>query len=52
MKFEWDENKNAINISKHGIDFDEAGSIFYDDKAIMFDDPEHSDEYVQYEGKI
>jgi len=48
MTFEWDENKNAINISKHGIDFDEASSIFYDEKAIMFDDPEHSDEEERF----
>jgi len=43
MTFEWDENKNAININKHGIDFVEASSIFYDENAVMFDDPEHSD---------
>ena len=43
MTFEWDENKNAININKHGIDSVEASSIFYDENAVMFDDPEHSD---------
>lgn len=30
MKFEWDENKNEINIEKHGISFKEAETIFYD----------------------
>lgn len=40
--FEWDENKNRINKVKHGIDFEEAKTVFYDDDAIMFDDPEHS----------
>jgi uncharacterized DUF497 family protein len=30
MTFEWDENKNKINITKHGIDFSEASSTFYD----------------------
>ena len=44
MTFEWDENKNAINQRKHGVDFIEASSVFYDDNAIMFDDPDHSDE--------
>ena len=44
MTFEWDENKNKINITKHGIDFSEASSTFYDDKAILFDDPDHSEE--------
>jgi len=28
MKFEWDENKNLINIKKHGIDFNQAKEIF------------------------
>ncbi len=41
--FDWDENKNRINQKKHGIDFNEASSVFFDEKAILFDDPEHSD---------
>lgn len=40
--FEWDEKKNLINQRKHGIDFEEARTVFYDDNAILFDDPEHS----------
>lgn len=40
--FEWNENKNQINRKKHGIDFEEAKTVFYDDDAIVFDDPEHS----------
>jgi hypothetical protein len=43
MIFDWDENKNQINQQKHGIDFDEASSVFLDENAILFDDPEHSD---------
>lgn len=42
MIFEWDENKNKVNINKHGISFAEASSVFYDDNAILFDDPDHS----------
>ena len=42
MTFEWDENKNAINIRKHGVSFNEAVSAFYDDYAVLFDDPDHS----------
>lgn len=42
INFEWDENKNQINKVKHGIDFEEAVTVFYDDNAIVFDDPEHS----------
>lgn len=48
IHFEWDENKNRINKAKHGIDFEEAATIFYDDDAIMFDDPEHSMEEERF----
>ena len=43
LKFEWDENKNEINQRKHGISFDEVTSVFRDTFAIVFDDPDHSD---------
>ena len=44
MRFEWDPNKNEINKRKHGISFEEARTVFYDDYAILFDDPDHSAE--------
>ena len=43
MKFEWDENKNLINIKKHGISFDEAVYVFSDIDAISLFDKEHSE---------
>ena len=43
ISFEWDAKKNIENIKKHKISFEEAKEVFYDDKAILFDDPEHSD---------
>ena len=36
--FSWDENKNLINIKKHGISFEEAKIVFEDVDAILFDD--------------
>ena len=42
IQFGWDENKNAANLRKHGITFEEASTVFYDDYAIEFDDPDHS----------
>ena len=42
--FEWDPVKNEINIRKHKISFEEASTVFYDEEAIVFDDPDHSDE--------
>ena len=40
--FQWDENKNAVNKKKHGISFEEAKTVFYDEEALLIDDPEHS----------
>ena len=42
IKFEWDENKNAINKRKHSISFEEAKTFFYDEEALVIDDPDHS----------
>ncbi len=42
MRFEWDGKKEKTNIKKHGISFDEASSAFYDENAIQFFDPDHS----------
>ncbi len=40
--FEWDDLKNKSNRSKHGVTFEEAQTVFFDEKAIIFDDPDHS----------
>lgn len=48
LRFEWDENKNLINQRKHGISFDEAKTVFYDDEALVIDDPEHSEEEERF----
>jgi uncharacterized DUF497 family protein len=42
IKFEWNEAKASKNIQKHGISFEEASSVFYDDFAIQFYDKNHS----------
>lgn len=43
LEFEWDNKKNSANIKKHGVSFDEARTVFYDEYAIQFHDPEHSE---------
>lgn len=43
LRFEWDEKKSRINARKHGVSFDEAKTVFYDDYARLIDDPEHSE---------
>lgn len=48
IKFEWDENKNQINQRKHGISFEEASTVFYDEEALVRDDPEHSEEEERF----
>lgn len=48
MKFEWDQNKASFNISKHGISFDEAKSVFDDPLYIDFFDPDHSIDEHRY----
>lgn len=48
IRFEWDENKARTNQSKHGISFEEAQSVFYDEKALVIDDPEHSEEEERF----
>lgn len=40
--FEWDPHKAKTNIDKHGISFEEATTVFADEQAILFDDPDHS----------
>jgi len=44
LRFEWDEQKNLLNIAKHQISFDEAKTVFSDVNARVIDDPDHSDD--------
>jgi len=42
IHFEWDRVKAALNRKKHGVSFEEAQTVFYDEHAIEFFDPDHS----------
>jgi uncharacterized protein len=42
VKFEWDSQKAALNLRKHGVSFEDAASIFGDPLAGTIPDPEHS----------
>ncbi len=44
LRFEWDETKNRANIRKHGVSFEEAQTVFLDENAIRFFDPDHSED--------
>jgi hypothetical protein len=48
ISFEWDKNKNQINKNKHAISFEEAKTVFYDEAAIVIDDPDHSEEEERF----
>ena len=43
VKFEWDPAKETLNKKKHGVSFDEAQSVFYDEFAVQFFDEESSE---------
>ena len=43
LRFEWDEAKNKENVKKHGIPFEEAQTVFLDEHAVRFIDPDHSE---------
>ena len=44
IEFQWDDNKARINSEKHGITFQEAKTVFYDEFADQFFDQKNSGE--------
>jgi uncharacterized DUF497 family protein len=48
VEFEWDANKAASNLSKHGIGFAEAMTVLNDSFEVMIPDPEHSDAELRF----
>ena len=42
IQFEWDGQKNRENKRKHKVSFEEAQTVFLDENAIRFFDPDHS----------
>lgn len=48
IKFEWDASKASINHKKHGVSFEEARTVFYDEHAVIIHDAEHSDDEERF----
>ena len=48
LGFEWDLDKDKSNTKKHGVSFAEAKTVFYDQHAIQFFDPEHSEDEERF----
>lgn len=44
ISFEWDKNKEKANVKKHGVSFEDARIAFYDEHALQFFDPDHSED--------
>jgi uncharacterized DUF497 family protein len=42
VRFEWDRKKDIGNFRNHGVSFDEAKTVFFDENAIEFFDKDHS----------
>ena len=43
LRFDWDKSKSKANQKKHGISFEEAQTVFFDENAIEYFDPDHSE---------
>jgi uncharacterized protein len=43
-EFEWDIEKAESNLQKHGVSFEEAATVFFDQLSLTIPDPLHSDE--------
>lgn len=48
ITFSWDDRKNKANQKKHGVSFEEAQTLFFDENAIEYFDPDHSEEEDRY----
>ena len=48
IKFEWNATKAASNLKKHGVSFEEAQTVFYDEFAVQFYDESHSSEEERF----
>jgi len=48
LRFAWDVRKNAANKRKHGVGFDEAQTAFHDERALVIDDPAHSESEARF----
>lgn len=42
LRFTWDEKKASANRRKHGVSFEGAQTVFFDENALRFFDPDHS----------
>ena len=44
FRFSWDSAKASTNVRKHGVTFEEAAAVFFDDFGLLYEDPEAAGE--------
>jgi uncharacterized DUF497 family protein len=48
LRFDWNERKNRANRTKDGVWFEEAQTVFDYPRALLFPDPDHSEEQERF----
>jgi hypothetical protein len=48
LSFEWDGRKAAANLRKHKVSFEDAQTVFSDERALLIDDPDHSEDEERF----
>ena len=48
LRIEWDPRKAAANRRKHGVSFEEARTVFFDERGLLIDDPDHSEDEERF----
>jgi uncharacterized DUF497 family protein len=48
LVFEWNKKKEKVNVQKHGVSFEDARTAFYDEHALQFFDPDHSEDEERF----
>ena len=48
MQITWDLDKAAVNLDKHGVDFQDAATIFTDPLSVTFPSEDHSEDEARF----
>ena len=48
LRIEWDSRKAEANRKKHGVSFEDAQTVFSDERARLIDDPDHSEDEERF----
>ena len=48
LRFDWDPRKASSNEKKHGVSFEEAQSVFFDEQALLLEDPQPRSEEERF----